>query len=50
MSFKQLSGVDPVTEALTGVLTRYASAVGLGVLLYDYVLTIKVEVSCDCIF
>jgi hypothetical protein len=32
---------------VSGAITRYVSVVGLVILLYDYILTITVEVSRD---
>ncbi len=41
----------PLVDFRAGVLIlavmRYVSAVGMVILLYDYILTMKVEVSCD---
>jgi hypothetical protein len=36
---------DPATEARNGEITRYVGGVGLVILLYDLIITMKQEVS-----
>ena len=40
---------DPAAEAMSGTAARYVAVAGLVVLLYDYILTMKEEVSGFCL-